>query len=74
MTKKIVVNDNFTNILNFIKSSTVKLSIYDVLQYSIDYDQYKEFYLNYHIFKDLLIEHNQKLEEDIKNLEENSLL
>lgn len=66
---KIKVNDNFTNILNYIHACEHRLSYYDLLQYCIDYDQYKELYNNYHIFKDILIEHNKSLEESkvIKN-------
>lgn len=61
--KRNSVNDNFTNILNYIESSDQVLSYYDLIQYCIDYDQYKELYLNYHVFKDLMLEHNKKLLE-----------
>ena len=58
---KNTINDNFTNILNYINSSEHEVSYYDLLQYCIDYDQYKEYYLNYPVFKDILIEHNLKV-------------
>lgn len=59
--KRNSVNDNFTNILNFINSSEHEVSYVDLLQYCIDYDQYKEYYLNYPVFKDILLEHNEKV-------------
>lgn len=55
------INDNFTNILNYINSSEHEVSYADLLQYCIDYDQYKEYYLNYYVFKDILLEHNNKV-------------
>ena len=58
---KIKVNDNFTNILNYIRSADHLVSYYELMQYCLDYDQYKELYQNYHLFKDLLIEHNQEI-------------
>lgn len=60
--KRTSINDNFTNIFNYIQSSKEKVTYADLLQYVIDYDQYKEYYLNYHIFKDILLEKNESLD------------
>lgn len=59
---KIKVNDNLINIINFIRSNPEKLTFYEVIQYCIDYDQYKEVYQNYHIIKDLILEHNKEID------------
>lgn len=59
MAQKIKVNDNLTNIFNFIQSSKEELSFMDLIQYCIDYDLYKEFYLNQQIIFRLLDEKNQ---------------
>lgn len=72
--KRNTINDNFTNILNYILSSDKKVSYDELLQYVIDYDQYKEYYLNYHIFKDILLEHNYSIQEVEKKEIEDSLL
>lgn len=55
---KVKVNDSFITIINFITSSSEVLSYFDVLQHCLDYDCYREYYINYHIFKDLIDEHN----------------
>lgn len=60
---KIKINDNFTNILNFIRSSDHYLTYYEVIQWCIDYDEYREYYMNYHVFKDLILEHNKQILE-----------
>lgn len=60
--KRTTINDNFTNILNYILSSDKKVTYSELLQYVIDYDQYKEYYLNYHLFKDILLEHNSSID------------
>ena len=43
---KIKVNDNLTNIFNFIESRTEILQYKDLVQFVIDYDLYQEFYMN----------------------------
>lgn len=63
---KIKINDNFTNILNFIHSADNIVHYYDLVQYCIDYAQYNELYNNYHVFKDLLIEHNKQILEQLE--------
>lgn len=60
--KRTTINDNFTNILNYILSSDKKVTYAELMQYVIDYDQYKEYYLNYHLFKDILLEHNSSID------------
>ena len=51
MAQKIIVNDNLTNIFNYINSAKEPISYMELIQYVIDYDLYKEFYLNYEIIK-----------------------
>lgn len=72
--KRTTINDNFTNILNYINSAESQVSYEELLQYVIDYDQYKEYYLNYHIFKDILLEHNTNVQNKINEELEESLL
>lgn len=43
---KIKVNDNLTNIFNFIESRTEPIRYQELVQFVIDYDLYQEFYLN----------------------------
>lgn len=43
---KIKVNDNLTNIFNYIETQMVPFTLYDLVQYILDYDLYQEFYLN----------------------------
>lgn len=64
-------NDGFYTIINFIESSSDYISYFDLLQHSLDYDCYKEYYINYHIFKDLVIEHNKYIDlkkSDLKDI------
>lgn len=58
---KIKVNDNFTNILNYIRSCDHQVTYYELLMWCIDYDIYKELYQNYYIFKDIILEHNAEV-------------
>ena len=51
MAQKILVNDNLTNIFNYINSAKEPISYMELIQYVIDYDLYKEFYLNHEIIK-----------------------
>lgn len=62
MAQKIIVNDNLTNIFNFITSTKEKISYMELIQYCIDYDLYKEFYLNNQII-------NRLYEEKMKELD-----
>lgn len=43
---KIKVNDNLTNIFNFIESRTEPIKYQELVQFVIDYDLYQEFYMN----------------------------
>lgn len=58
---KIKVNDNLTNIFNYIESQLNIFPFKDLVQYVLDYDLYQEFYLNQHIIFKLY-------EEKIENL------
>ena len=64
---KIKVNDNLTNIFNYIQSSKTELSFQDLIQYCLDYDLYQEFYLNQQIIYRLFDEKNRLLREGDKN-------
>lgn len=46
---KIKVNDNLTNIFNFIQSALKPFTFQELVQYVLDYDLYQEFYLNQQI-------------------------
>ena len=46
---KIKVNDNLTNIFNFIQSALKPFTFQELIQYVLDYDLYQEFYLNQQI-------------------------
>ena len=64
---KIKVNDNLTNIFNYIQSSKTELSFHDLVQYCLDYDLYQEFYLNQQIIYRLFDEKNRLIREGDKN-------
>lgn len=55
---KIKINDNLIAIFTYIKSYEYLIVLDDFIQWCIDYGYYKEFYLNYHIIKDLIHDHN----------------
>lgn len=72
---KIKVNDNLTNIFNYIDSAVSEFSFKDLVQYCLDYDLYQEFYLNQQIiFRlydekiNLFKELDKKNEKEISNL------
>lgn len=67
---KVEVNDNFNMIHNYIISAVEPVKFSELLQYCIDYDLYKEFYVNLPVFRVLIEEKNlsfskQKHSEDI---------
>lgn len=64
---KIKVNDNLTNIFNYIQSTKTEISFHDLVQYVLDYDLYQEFYLNQQIIYRLLDEKNRSIREGDKN-------
>lgn len=55
---KVEINDNFNMIKNYILSSLVPVTFKDLLEYCIDYDLYKELYVNLAVFRLLLEEKN----------------
>lgn len=59
---RIEINDNFNMIFNYIESSEVKIVYKDLLQFCIDYDLYKEFYLNLNVWKILIEEKNSNFD------------
>ena len=61
MAQKIIVNDNLTNIFNYINSAKEPISYMELIQYVIDYDLYNEFYLNHEIIKYLYEDKMKKL-------------
>ena len=65
---KLEINDNFNMIMNFILSANDPLSFKELLQYCLDYDLYREFYVNLSVFRILLDEKNLALREK-KNLD-----
>lgn len=59
--KRNLLNDNFNSIINYIRQADHIVSYRELLQFVADYDLFKEFYPNYHIFRDLLLEHNDEI-------------
>ena len=55
---KVEVNDNFNMIHNYIISAVEPVKFSELLQYCIDYDLYKEFYVNLPVFRVLIEEKN----------------
>ena len=55
---KVEINDNFNMIHNYILSATEPILFKDLVQYCIDYDLYKELYVNLPIFRILIEEKN----------------
>lgn len=55
---KVEVNDNFNMIHNYIISAVDPIKFSDLLQYCIDYDLYKELYVNLPVFRVLIEEKN----------------
>ena len=67
---KIKVNDNLTNIFNYIETQMVPFTLYDLVQYILDYDLYQEFYLNQQLIYRLYYEKIKSFEnrkEEKKN-------
>ena len=55
---KVEINDNFNMIHNYILSATEPILFKDLVQYCIDYDLYKELYVNLPVFRILIEEKN----------------
>ena len=58
---KIQINDNWNMIYNYINSATTKVDWFELVQFCVDYDCYKEFYFNINIWKILVDERNNNL-------------
>lgn len=63
---KIEINDNFNMIQNYILSSLEEVTFKDLLQYCIDYDLYRELYVNIQVFELLRNEKNILLRSENK--------
>lgn len=66
---KIEVNDNLKTLLNYVESALEPISFYDLVQFSIDFECYKEFYINMEILDKLRLEKNIEVEKRIKDQE-----
>lgn len=66
MGQKIKINENLTNIFNYIESLKEPCTYMDLIQYCIDYDLYQEFYLNNHIINYLYEEKMRWFENEKK--------
>lgn len=60
---KIEVNDNFNMILNYINSANELITYKELVQYCIDYELYKELFVNLKIFQILIEERNEVLQK-----------
>lgn len=60
---KIEVNDNFNMILNYINSANDLITYKELVQYCIDYELYKELFINLKIFQILIEERNEVIEK-----------
>lgn len=66
MKVKIEINDNLHTLLNYIGSALEPISFNDLVQFSIDFECYKEFYINLEILDKLRIEKNAEVEERMR--------
>ena len=64
MFMKIKVNDNLTMIFQFINEALTPFGYNELIQYCIDFQLYKEFYIHNHIINKL---YDQKMEDLRKN-------
>lgn len=67
MKLKIEINDNLTSIFNYINDNQEYITFHELVQFCIDFECYKELYLNQDIIYKLLQEHNEKVSKE-KNL------
>lgn len=58
---KIQINDNWNMIYNYINSATERVDWFELVQFCVDFDCYKEFYLNINVWKLLVEERNNHL-------------
>lgn len=75
---KIKVNDNLTNIFNYIETQMVPFTLHDLVQYILDYDLYQEFYLNqqliYRLYDEKIKSFENRKEEKKNETEITNLL
>lgn len=62
---KIEVNDNFNMILNYINSANELITYKELVQYCIDYELYKELFVNLKIFQILIEERNEVIQKTL---------
>lgn len=55
---RIKINDNLRAIYTYINSYEYKIILNDFIQWCFDYGYYKEFFLNFHVIKECIAEHN----------------
>lgn len=60
---RVEVNDNLANIFNFINSAVEPVTYMELIQFCIDYDLYKEFYINHAIIVRLFDEKMKALND-----------
>lgn len=73
MKLRIEVNDNLTSIFNYINDSQELISFHDLVQFCIDFECYKELYLNQDIIYKLLNEKNEKIQKKLLEAEKDVL-
>ena len=70
--KKIEPNDSLQHIFDYINNCNVILTWKELIEMSIDYECYKELYLNHVIIRYLLEEHNEAINngkiEELKSI------
>ena len=70
---KIEYNDNLNCLCEFIKSSQEIVKFKDLLQFAIDYDSYKELYLNINMLEILRKEQNEEIEKILVEIKKDIL-
>ena len=58
---KVEVNENLTSIINHIQDTETVIDFDELLQFCIDYRMYKELYIHLPIIKEVIKQHNQKI-------------
>lgn len=66
--KKVEPNDSLIHIFDYINNNPDRITWKELIQMSIDYDCYRELYLNHIIINHLVGEHNEEHEQNkVKN-------
>lgn len=71
--RKIEPNENLVHIFDYINNNPDQITWTELIQMAIDYECYKELFLNHVIINYLLVEHNErnrKKKENNINIEE----